>query len=142
MDDEESDLESLRDAMISAGYRVETAPDGKTALRIFKAHAKDVEILVTDLAMNPMSGTELAAEMVRMKPDLRVVFVSAYSGAQLFRYKGAPIGDFAFVSKPFTVEPLLEKIRPETGQAPVEGGMGREVREPSALVQRRQPQDD
>jgi len=124
VDDEESDLESLRDILVSAGYKVETASDGKTALEIFTAHMNEVEILVTDLAMNPMSGTDLAAEMVRMKPGLRVVFVSAYSGAQLFRYEGTPIGDFAFVSKPFTAEALLEKIRLETRQWSVSSASG------------------
>ena len=43
VDDEESDLESLRDALASAGYQVKTALDRRTALQIFKAHAADVE---------------------------------------------------------------------------------------------------
>ena len=124
VDDEESDLESLRDALASAGYQVKTALDGRTALQSFKAHAADVKILVTDIAMSPMSGTDLAAEMVRLKPDLRVVFVSGYSGSQAFRYRGVPIADFAFVSKPFTAEALLSKIRPETEKALVAGGGG------------------
>ena len=124
VDDEESDLEALRDALASAGYQVKTALDGKTALQIFNAHAADGAILVTDIAMAPMSGTELAAEMVRLKPELRVVFVSGYSGSQAFRYKGVPIADFALVSKPFTAEALLSKVRPEAGQALVAGGGG------------------
>jgi two-component system cell cycle sensor histidine kinase/response regulator CckA len=124
VDDEESDLEALRDALASAGYQVKTALDGKTALQIFKAHEADVEILVTDIAMAPMSGTELADEMVRLKPDLRVVFVSGYSGSQAFRYRGVPIADFAFVSKPFTAEALLSKIRPGIEKALVAGGGG------------------
>jgi len=124
VDDEESDLEALRDALASAGYQVKTALDGKTALQIFKAHAADVEILVTDIAMAPMSGTDLAAEMARLKPELRVVFVSGYSGSQAFRYKGVPIADFAFVSKPFTAEALLSKIRPEAERSLVAGGGG------------------
>jgi hypothetical protein len=47
--------------------------------------------------------------MARLKPDLRVVCVSGYSGSQAFRYRGVPIADFAFVSKPFTPRPCCRK---------------------------------
>ena len=49
--------------------------------------------------------------MVSQKPDLRVVFVSAYSGSLGFRYRGVPLSDFAFVAKPFLAQDLLEKIK-------------------------------
>ena len=109
VDDEESDLEALRDALASAGYQVKTALDGKTALQIFNAHAADGAILVTDIAMAPMSGTELAAEMVRLKPELRVVFVSGYSGSQAFPIKAYPLPILHSSRSPLPPRPCCRK---------------------------------
>jgi FixJ family two-component response regulator len=61
--------------------------------------------------MSPTNGCDLAADLVKLKPDLRVVFVTGYSGSQSFRYKGVPIGDVAFVSKPFNPEDLISKLQ-------------------------------
>ena len=104
VDDEPDDLELVRHALASAGYNVKTAMDGKTAIEIFRAHAEEIDILVTDVAMSPMTGCDLAAQLVQLKWNLRVVFVSGYSGAQAFQYQGGPVADFAFVPKPFSAE--------------------------------------
>ncbi|MCU1275716.1 MAG: hypothetical protein JWO48_3147 [Bryobacterales bacterium] len=63
--------------------------------------------------MSPVSGCDLAAALVKLKPDLRVTFVSAYSGSLAFQYSGVPLFPFTFVGKPFSAQDLLEKIRPE-----------------------------
>ena len=113
VDDEPSDLENVRDALANAGYHVLTASDAKSAIEIFQRHADQIEILVTDVAMSPVGGCDLAAALVKLKPDLHVTFVSAYSGSLAFRYSGVPISHFAFVAKPFSAQDLLEKIKPE-----------------------------
>src|SRR5205085_10813973 len=117
VDDEPSDLENLRRVLTAAGYDVRTASNAKTAIEIFQAHADDIDVLVTDVAMSPISGPDLAGQLVRLKPDLYVTFVSAYSGSLAFRYSGVPISTFAFVAKPFSANDLLEKISPQTEQA-------------------------
>jgi len=114
VDDELDDLEVVRHALASAGYNVKTAMDGKTAIEIFRAHAEEIDILVTDVAMSPMTGCDLAAQLVQLKWNLRVVFVSAYSGAQAIQYQGGPVTDFTFVPKPFSAEELLSKVAPKT----------------------------
>ena len=114
VDDELDDLEVVRHALASAGYNVKTAMDGKTAIEIFRAHAEEIDILVTDVAMSPMTGCDLAAQLVQLKWNLRVVFVSAYSGAQAIQYQGGPVTDFTFVPKPFSAEELLSKVAPQT----------------------------
>ena len=114
VDDEPDDLEAVRHAMASAGYIVKTAMDGKTAIGIFRAHAEEIDVLVTDVAMSPMTGCELAAQLVQLKWNLRVVFVSGYSGAQAVQYQGGQITDFAFVPKPCSAEELLSKVAPKT----------------------------
>ena len=113
VDDEPVDLENVRRVLADAGYHVFTADNAKAAMEIFQAHAASVEILVADVAMSPVTGSDLAAALVTLKPDLHVIFVSAYSGSLAFRYRGVPLSSFAFVAKPFSAQDLLEKIRPE-----------------------------
>jgi DNA-binding NtrC family response regulator len=113
VDDEPTDLENVRCVLANAGYEVLTASDAKSAMELFQGHADDIEVLVTDVAMSPVNGGDLAAALVKLKPDLRVTFVSAYSGSLAFRYNGVPVSHFGFVAKPFSAQDLLEKIRPE-----------------------------
>jgi two-component system, cell cycle sensor histidine kinase and response regulator CckA len=108
VDDEPSDLEAIR-----AGYDVATANDAKTAMEIFQSDG-GFDLLVTDVAMSPINGCDLAADLVKLKPDPRMVFISGYSGSQSFRYRGLPIGDVAFVSKPFDTEDLISKVQVKT----------------------------
>ena len=63
--------------------------------------------------MSPVGGCDLAAALVKLKPDLHVTFVSAYSGSLAFRYSEVPTFPFALVAKPFSAQELLVKIRPE-----------------------------
>src|SRR5437588_2152276 len=86
VDDEATDLEELSRVLTSAGYRVLAAADGNTALKFFQADPKAIDLLVTDIAMNPVNGRDLAMELVRLKPSLRVVFVSGYAGPEVLHY--------------------------------------------------------
>lgn len=113
VDDEPADLENIRDVLTNAGYRVFTASDANSAMEIFREHADQIEVLVTDVAMSPVGGCELAAALVKIKPDLHVTFVSAYSGLLAFQYNGVPTFAFALVAKPFSAQDLLDKIRPQ-----------------------------
>src|SRR5260370_37835371 len=100
VDDEPSALEIVRHVLANAGYHVLTASDAKSAAEIFQRHADNIDVLVTDVAMSPVGGFDLAAALVKLKPDLRVTFVSAYSGSLAFRYGSVPAFPFALVTKP------------------------------------------
>jgi two-component system cell cycle sensor histidine kinase/response regulator CckA len=112
VDDEPTDLENLSCVLADAGYHVLTARDANTAIDIFQAHSGNIELLVTDVAMSPVNGCDLAAQLLKFKPDLRVVFVSGYSGSLAFQYSDVPVSHFAFLAKPFSPVDLLEKITP------------------------------
>jgi two-component system cell cycle sensor histidine kinase/response regulator CckA len=92
--------------LTGAGYA-----DGKDALDSFAAQAGRFDVLVTDVAMSPMAGTDLASELVQRNPDLKVVFISGFAGAAAFRYRGDPISSFAFLQKPLRSETLLTHLR-------------------------------
>jgi len=114
VDDEPADLENIRHVLANAGYHVLTASDARSAIEIFQRHADRIEVLVTDVAMSPVGGCDLAAALVKLKPDLHVTFVSAYSGSLAFQYSEVLTFPFALVAKPFSAQDLLAKIRPET----------------------------
>lgn len=111
VDDEPDDLEMLRKALADLGYEVITAGDGAAALREFYAHRGAIDLLVTDIAMAPMNGCELAANLLKARPDLRVVFVSGYVGTEAFRYRSGLTRVFAYLRKPFKEVDLQAEVR-------------------------------
>jgi hypothetical protein len=60
VDDGPVDLESVRQVLANAGYHVLTASDAKSAMEIFQRHADKIEVLMTDVAMSPVGGYDLA----------------------------------------------------------------------------------
>jgi CheY-like chemotaxis protein len=92
------------------GYEVFEAASGPDALQFEAAHQGPIDILVTDIVMPQMRGTELASHLRSRRPDLKVLFVSGYTDDQVFRQEvGA--GPFAFLAKPFTPAALANKVR-------------------------------
>jgi CheY-like chemotaxis protein len=110
VDDEPTDLAFMAEVLQSAGYRVRTAADGKSALKIVYAHSR-IDILVTDVVMAPIDGCELAAQMAKVNPNLRIIFVSGYLDALAFRYQGDLVANWTFVRKPVSREELRFKVR-------------------------------
>jgi CheY-like chemotaxis protein len=90
-----------------AGYRVETSPGGRDALRKLEAGER-FDMLLTDVVMPEMSGTELAGRAGALYPDLRILLMSGY----VDRPGVGPVEDGAeLLEKPFKAEDLLEKVR-------------------------------
>ena len=111
VDDEFDDLEALRAPLAANGFDVFPAKDGKSAMALFNANPDAIDVLVSDVAMSPMSGTELALHLLDQKPSLPVVFVSGHVGAQALRNDILSVTTIAFLRKPFTPEELLVKVR-------------------------------
>lgn len=60
----------------NAGYKVLTAGSGREALEHFSAHS--ISAVVLDYAMPEMDGGQVAAELRRLKPDVKILLLSAY----------------------------------------------------------------
>ena len=106
------DAESVRKlvcAMLaSGGYRYIEAADGQEALQLLEDRPQSLHLLLTDILMPGMSGVELAEHVNRIRPEVRVVFMSGYADDPLI----AKIDDGALLlSKPFTASRLLDIIR-------------------------------
>ena len=89
--------------MEDLGCEVFDAYNGHQALKLLQAHP-EIEVLFADVRMPGMSGTELAADAARLRPDLRIVLTCGYVGQ-----KDVPT-DIRFVPKPWRVDAIAEAV--------------------------------
>jgi CheY-like chemotaxis protein len=113
VDDEPKIRSSLSEILTEVGYQVRSAPDGRAALAEIRREAP--EVLLSDLSMPGMSGSELLL-LVRLEfPRIRLVAMSgAFSGDEIPR--GVPAD--AFYPKSASVEHLLEIMESFAAQKP------------------------
>jgi len=94
----------------AGGYRVLAARDGRDALELAAREDGRLHVLVTDIVMPGLSGREVADELRRRHPDLRVLFVSGYTRDAIVQ-RGVLDAGIAFLQKPFTASSLLARVR-------------------------------
>jgi CheY-like chemotaxis protein len=92
------------------GYAVLEARHGQEAIDLSQRHAGPIQLMVTDVVMPQMSGRELAQQLARTRPDMRVLFMSGYTDTAIVRHGVLEAGT-AFISKPFTPDALAAKVR-------------------------------
>jgi PAS domain S-box-containing protein len=109
----EDDLEVRQVAMRilrQNGYRVLEAGNGADALRICEDEGDDLDLIVTDIVMPEMGGSELAQKVRELKPEARILFTSGYTEDAVVRQSLLHAGE-AFIEKPFTPGSLTRKTR-------------------------------
>ncbi|MFC3580947.1 hybrid sensor histidine kinase/response regulator [Sphingomonas hylomeconis] len=92
------------------GYRVVEAPDGPTALRTIVAGEPAIDLLLTDVVMPEMSGSELAEQARILQPSLRILYTSGYTRDAIVR-DGRLEPGLDLLPKPFTYVSLAAKVR-------------------------------
>jgi two-component system, cell cycle sensor histidine kinase and response regulator CckA len=93
-----------------AGYRVLTAQNGLEALMVAERVEGLLDIVVSDVTMPGMGGIELSRELRRLRPDLRVLYLSGYT-ENLAVLEGPQDAGSDFLGKPFTASALLGHVR-------------------------------
>ncbi len=95
------------------GYRVIHAADGFQALETFKKlpAKKKVDLVLTDMVMPKMNGKELAQKIRKLKPKMKVLFMSAYTKENLLKNMGLDEKKTRFIPKPFLPDELLLMLR-------------------------------
>jgi signal transduction histidine kinase/ActR/RegA family two-component response regulator len=108
-EDEEAVRELASEFLKASGYTVLVARDGMDALAIAETRRGLIHVLVTDVVMPRMRGTELARRVKRRYPELKIVYMSGYleHDSQDNDYEA----ESEFLQKPFSRESLLRKIR-------------------------------
>jgi CheY-like chemotaxis protein len=92
------------------GYRVVEAPDGRTALGTLKSGAPPIDLLLTDVVMPEMSGSELAEQARLLQPSLKILYTSGYTRDAIVR-DGRLEPGLDLLPKPFTYVSLAAKVR-------------------------------
>lgn len=94
----------------SCGYRVLVAGDGLQALQVTERHDGPIHLLLSDVVMPYMRGSELAAQLLPLRPEMRVLYMSGYTDGAIAEQGVLPPDTF-FLAKPFTIEGLTETVR-------------------------------
>jgi two-component system, cell cycle sensor histidine kinase and response regulator CckA len=110
VDDEESLRTVVVDLLSQLGYKTLSAPGGQEALALAEKYSGKIDLLLTDVVMDPIPGPVLAENLIRERPEMKVVFISGYAVTAL-----APDGVLkpgtVLVDKPFTMKILAAKLR-------------------------------
>jgi two-component system cell cycle sensor histidine kinase/response regulator CckA len=93
-----------------AGYTVLLAESPVAAERIAVSHSGPIHLMLTDVVMPGMRGPELAERLLRLRPDLRVLYMSGYTDDAIAHHGFLDAGT-EFLQKPFTPLGLMQKIR-------------------------------
>jgi two-component system, cell cycle sensor histidine kinase and response regulator CckA len=109
--EDDDQLRTLCVTLLSGfGYKVIEALDGEDALAGFIEHRDEIELAIIDGIMPKKNGKEVYAEMSRLNPELKVIFISGYN-AEIFQMKGMSGENLRFLSKPIVPKDLLKCIR-------------------------------
>jgi YesN/AraC family two-component response regulator len=77
------------------------------AIEIARLHKHPIDLLLTDMVMPGMNGHDVAQSLAQVRPGLKVVYMSGYSG---FGHRGLVEADDVLLSKPLTRDALLRKL--------------------------------
>ncbi|MBK8049701.1 MAG: response regulator transcription factor [Anaerolineales bacterium] len=107
VDDEQSIVEVVALYLQRAGFRVQTAPDGRTALQLMTAEMPD--LLVLDLMLPGVDGLEITRR-VRAVGDTPIIMLTARK-EETDRIAGLELGADDYVVKPFSPQELVSRVR-------------------------------
>lgn len=109
-EDEEEILALVEQVLKQVGYRVLTARNGEEALNKAMAYEGTIHLLLTDAVMPVLNGRELVERLRPHRPNMKVLFISGYSGSGIL-HRAVAGQDVAFLAKPFTPNQLARKVQ-------------------------------
>ena len=109
VEDEDAVRELLRTVLKARGYAVIEARNGREGLKLCEDHPGAIDMLVTDVVMPELGGRELAEAVVKLRPGLKVLFMSGHTDDVILK-EGVQQGA-VFLHKPFTPMQLAQKVR-------------------------------
>jgi len=92
------------------GYRVMQARNGAEAIALAQGYGDRIDLLLTDVVMPGMNGSELATQLVLHHPEMQVLFTSGYTDDAIVRH-GVLDEGVSFVGKPYSPSALAKKVR-------------------------------
>jgi two-component system cell cycle sensor histidine kinase/response regulator CckA len=110
LEDEPVLRQLVRTLLEGGGYRVLAAETVAAALSLAERHRGSIHLLLTDVVMPGLSGPEVAERLVALRPEIRVLYMSGYTGDLMGRRGMLPPGA-ALLVKPFTQASILRSVR-------------------------------
>ncbi len=114
VEDDEIMRSLTRQVLEEHGYAVVEADDGKSALEWAESHPGPIDLLLTDVVMRRMSGPELVDRLSASHPNLKVVYMSGYTG-ELMAEREVLTRGITLLEKPFSRTALLNTIHTTLG---------------------------
>jgi CheY-like chemotaxis protein len=105
VDDNEDLRQLVGDILTGAGFRVLSADSAETALRVLESD-EPIDLIVTDVVMPGLNGMALARLARRMRPDVRILYSSAY-----WQHIVLEPADRDLVRKPYLPKQLIDRVR-------------------------------
>ncbi len=109
VDDEQAIIKLNKQMLERTGYKVTACHDGVQALELFKKDPHGIDIVISDMAMPHMSGSELVSELRAVRPDIPVIICTGFSN-RMNKKKAAESNINGFLIKPATRSELIKKI--------------------------------
>lgn len=111
VDADRKDREAMRGILETEGYLILQAADYWDAIDVYRAHPGQVNLLLTALALPGDNGYELARTLFRDDEHLKLLFVSAPTGAEVSPYYHMPTTGPHILVKPINPEDLIDRVR-------------------------------
>jgi len=110
VDDEQVIIDVARDMLEMLGYQVIVAQDGQHAIDIYTQQKDEIALVILDMVMPGLSGADVFQALKAINPKVKVILASGYIMSRQIAAVMAQ-GCRAFMSKPYRLEDLAEKIR-------------------------------
>ncbi len=114
VEDESAVRSYARRVLEKGGYTVLEAASAERAMEIAEQDAGSIQLLVTDVVMPGMGGSELASRLAGLRPAVRTLFISGYT-RQALQSRGTLSGEARLLRKPFDEGALLSAVRDVLG---------------------------
>jgi two-component system, cell cycle sensor histidine kinase and response regulator CckA len=110
VEDEDIVRKLARRILVHKGYQVLVAENEQMALELCQKHGSSIDLLLTDVIMPNMNGRDLFAKIKALFHKIEVLFMSGHS-ENVVAHHGVLDEGINFISKPFTIEGLAQKVR-------------------------------
>ena len=122
--DDEDVLTAMGKQMLEhLGYRVTVRTDSLEALKTFRSHPRDFDLIISDKTMPRMTGFELAERIKTIRADIPIILCTGYCDEVEIK-RAAALGISRLVVKPLGMRELAEAVRSALDFAPTAAGQG------------------
>ena len=116
LEDDPSNMQLFCALLWSKGFQVLEATTGHEAIQISNNEIGSIDLLVSDLQLPDLSGTKVALQLIKSRPDLLILFVSGtpmfdWTASDLRNFRQLPARAVEFLEKPFHASTLETKIK-------------------------------